>query len=681
MNKDRALTYSLLAHIRNTGSLAKGPIDIFIPLAKRALSKMNTTGTYSGKSLMEIKEITDELYGIDFPVPVLKKLLVEIAKEVNTEDSVHFQLYQDGAFSIKEYTFSEFEDVIKEKNEEIKNIEKLFQEFCTSSDLEIESSDSIFEFIETNKFLLSQYLSHNKLPNKKDFTAEAQFIVFFKKIPDVYNSIKNIYLGSIIAGYIEYSRDEVKREILLLLDTNFIVGLLDLNTIESTHTCQTLLKIAKQEGFSIKVLEDTIVETKGLLEAKAANFDKSFLQRKVNPEDIYNACERRKISRTDLERVSDNVEQSLQKLGVSVIYNNDKLKKEAQFTEVYKNLIHVRHSKNAAMHDAIAILYVEKQRKKKKIKDFEKVNAWFVNNSISKEGNERKFEKKYQPISIKADDLLNILWLSNPQVNDSISAEDLVEIGLTSTVSLELNKSLPKSKILRELDDNIHKYAEEKISDTDIVRVATRITNKQLKDIDELNKLAESNKEGFIKRLEEEALKQKELENKRIERLEKFFTDISSKTKELDDTKKEFEIRSKEIDSIIDEKNIAQQKLAEYERLENEKGKEELRIKRESWESEQVSKWRRKTWIELVFWVLLITVFAIYLLFQASWNLNRAKQIYAELEADILIGSAISIVVMIMMYFTIRSLYDKYRNLSNVNSFKAGLKFPEELEG
>ena len=50
MNKERAITYSLLAHIRNTGSLAKGPIDIFIPLVKRALSKMNNEGIFKGKN-------------------------------------------------------------------------------------------------------------------------------------------------------------------------------------------------------------------------------------------------------------------------------------------------------------------------------------------------------------------------------------------------------------------------------------------------------------------------------------------------------------------------------------------------------------------------------------------------------------------------------------------------------
>src|SRR5690606_6204094 len=98
-NKERAITYSLLAHIRNTGTLAKGPIDIFIPLVKRALSKMNIEGVFKGKSILEIKSKTDSLYSLDFPIPVLKKILEEICKEVNTEETTHFVLYKDGAFS------------------------------------------------------------------------------------------------------------------------------------------------------------------------------------------------------------------------------------------------------------------------------------------------------------------------------------------------------------------------------------------------------------------------------------------------------------------------------------------------------------------------------------------------------------------------------------------------------
>ena len=62
MTKNKAITYSLLAHIRNTGTLVKGPIDIFIPLIKRALSILNSRNIFQGKSLLEIKALTDELY-------------------------------------------------------------------------------------------------------------------------------------------------------------------------------------------------------------------------------------------------------------------------------------------------------------------------------------------------------------------------------------------------------------------------------------------------------------------------------------------------------------------------------------------------------------------------------------------------------------------------------------------
>ncbi len=109
MTESKAITYSLLAHVRNSGTLIKGPIDPFIPLIKRALYKLNSKGIFSGKSIKEIHVISAELYAIDFPLPVLKTILQQIAKEVNTEEHANFQLYQDGAFALKNFFFEEFE--------------------------------------------------------------------------------------------------------------------------------------------------------------------------------------------------------------------------------------------------------------------------------------------------------------------------------------------------------------------------------------------------------------------------------------------------------------------------------------------------------------------------------------------------------------------------------------------
>lgn len=679
MNKERAITYSLLAHIRNTGTLAQGPIDIFIPLIKRVLSKMNSNGVFQGKSVLEIKNVADELYYIDFPIPVLKKILVEICKEVNTEDKTHFVLYKDGAFSINEFTFIEYEEIIENQTKDLNELEDFFKQFCETSELKIENSDSIFKFIEKNKFNLSKYISNSQTKNGFDYTAEAQFVNFFKQIPPIYEKIKSIYLGSIIAGYIEYNSDDAVREIELLFDTNFIVGLLDLNTPESTHTCRTLLEIAKQQKFKIRILKDTIEETKNLLETKADFFDKSFLQKKVNPEDVYNACDRRNINKSDLERIADNLENTISKFGISILYQTEKLNNEAKFTEEYKLFEKVRHSKKSALHDATAILYINKTRKIK-IKEFDKVNAWFVNNSTSSDGENIFLKDGFQPESIKADDLLNILWLSNPQINKKIEGNDLAEIGLTSIISLSLNNDLPKSKILRELDDNIHKYAQEEISDSDIIRVATRITNKQLRDIEKLNELAETDKVEFVKRLEEEANKQKRIEELRIKKLEHIFKNISGKSDELEKTRKEFEEKSKGIDKIVEENDSSTSKVSLLETellIEKNLNRE---VKRNQWTSDELKKWRRKTWIEFSIITSIMIAGIIYVLYESDWIFTNAITYFTVLKSNSIISGLITLLLVIFNTITIKTLFGKYRNHSNIKSYREGLPIPNDLK-
>ncbi|MBC8882886.1 hypothetical protein H9X57_04385 [Flavobacterium piscinae] len=130
MNKERAITYSLLSHIRNKGTLIKGPLDIFKPLVQRIISKMNSKGIFSGKSISEIKSEFDNEYKIDIPIPVLKTILNQIAKDLNSKEKTVFVLYNDYSFSISEYIFLDYENDIIEKETIVNEIELLFQKFC-----------------------------------------------------------------------------------------------------------------------------------------------------------------------------------------------------------------------------------------------------------------------------------------------------------------------------------------------------------------------------------------------------------------------------------------------------------------------------------------------------------------------------------------------------------------------
>ena len=126
MKHKRIVTYSLLAHINNTGTLSKGLIEIFVPLAKRAISILNKEGIFSGKNISEIQLKINDLYSIDIPTPVLKFVLQKICEEVNEATDKRFELYQDGAFAIKNYVFTEFDAIIEKKEKRYSVFQKVF---------------------------------------------------------------------------------------------------------------------------------------------------------------------------------------------------------------------------------------------------------------------------------------------------------------------------------------------------------------------------------------------------------------------------------------------------------------------------------------------------------------------------------------------------------------------------
>ena len=78
----KAITYSLLAHIKNSGTLSDGPLDVFIPIVKKGLHLMNSKKVQcKGANISEISTIINEQYIIDIPIPVLRSVLKKIAKE------------------------------------------------------------------------------------------------------------------------------------------------------------------------------------------------------------------------------------------------------------------------------------------------------------------------------------------------------------------------------------------------------------------------------------------------------------------------------------------------------------------------------------------------------------------------------------------------------------------------
>ncbi len=567
----KAITYSYLAHISNSGVLSRGPLDIFIPIVKKGLQLVDKKNAEKrGKNITEIRDVLENEYGIDIPIPTLRSILKQISIDINTKEKIYFNLNNDDSFWLKEYYFEEFDNQLQDAESDISNLQKLFTDFCKINGIEDAESKCIIKYIENNRVLLSRLLSNNTLSKedalKENFIIPAKFIKFFRENgKTVYEQIKNLYLGSIITSYLDLDGVKLEKDITLLLDTNFIISLLNLNTKESTRTCKKLLEICEKQNFSYWVLPETIEEAQQLLYQRANSIESVLISSYINEQDIYHAAQRRGLTKVDLMRIADNLESTLTTFKINVVGNTQKLENIAKRSREYEDLKQIRNTKKAALHDAMAIHYVRSKRGKD-FKRIEQVNCWFVNNSFSndnKENGEDQFEslkrKGVQPEIIKVDDLLNLLWLSNPSVNKDISLSEFSDIGLTSLVAFTLNESLPKNWIIKELDDNIQKYCHnEDVTGKNIHDLALSIASNQTKHVEELNILAKQDHIKFVQTIKNIALEYDQKDRELKENLNEFISSLTlehdklkNKQKELEDKQKELEKKDVERDEQL----------------------------------------------------------------------------------------------------------------------------------
>ena len=145
----------------------------------------------------------------------------------------------------------------------------------------------------------------------------------------------------------------------------------------------------------------------------------------------------------------------------------------------------------------------------------------------------------------------------------------------------------------------------------------------------------------------------------------------------LEKRKKEYNKKSKSIDSIIAKKD------SETEKLKNElldEKNETRRIKREAWVDNEVKKWRRKSWVLFFISLAVFLCIGVFLFYQSKWDIDDAIQRFRNWQSDFLIGNILSILSFVFMAIVLYLIKDKYWNHSNVKSYKCELKIPDELK-
>jgi hypothetical protein len=575
----RLVSYALLDALEKEKG-QNGFDYLFIPLVKKGLVEVNKKGLKMGANILEIKTELQTLFGLDFPIPFLKKLLIIISKQFQEELGGQLIIHKDNSFQFEQVlseklklnnkTIKDFELIITKEENLVKNIEILFQKFLEINDVKNREEISLIEFIELNKIALSNYFAVDEFEIKdlvyknNNLNIAAKFFREVRNDPPVFNVLKKLYVGSVYSNYLTLTPEQSSLKLELVLDTSFIVGLLKLMSEETSDVCKKIYDIGIKLGFTFTVLKITIEETQDMLGRVLRVFNSDVFERQMNPESVIASCDRQNINKEQLQRIRLKIEDLIKsKYNIKIIDDDSKYRELAK-TE-YKYLFDIyRRRKHTfrdftALHDTVCDAYVLEQRGRP-VFNFLTSKIWLVKGSslITKDVFSRK---KGLPPYISASSLVNILWLSNPSAREKLSVNDFTEIGITKLISSTLDRSLPSQAILQQLEKNLHILEEKNVDITDCVIVATTIAEKEY--IEELNRTIEkniANPENIAKRVNDYKNKQRKIQQdketiwrKEIQQfIENTMKGINREKEELEQNSKKKDDNNSELKKQID---------------------------------------------------------------------------------------------------------------------------------
>ena len=476
LNENLLATYSLLSFIRESygDDRKESLLAVFIPLVKAALArklKANGGNEYKGKDYSEIKVMILHAFEIEIPIPVLAHLLPIVQEEAGGD----FQLFTDHSFIIKPGCLSNIEEDYKQKKDDIQHLKRNYKAYCRCLGVPFDFEELI-NFIQDQKNRI--FSKAKSIVDQQDYHVSKYVHDIIKRKNEYFDIICSIYFGGLIGSYYEFEVNSKVFDTSLLIDTNFYISLINLNTEEAYETCKQLFDISVSMGFSYYILETTINQIEILLSNRANRVKSKQFIAAVDDADILTACQRRGIGREELEAYKDNLRADLSTKGITIVYNAQirNLIDSAKESPDLRKLTDLRGSRESAINDIVAKEYVEYKRKDKSITEFTDVPCWFLNNSFTL--NKRELELPvWQRINITASDLLTLLWLANPAQKNLNNSKTLAITSLSANVIKYRSDRLPSHKQLDQLQDRIAKLQTEgKVEQKDIARLCIRMS-------------------------------------------------------------------------------------------------------------------------------------------------------------------------------------------------------------
>jgi hypothetical protein len=544
-------TYALLGYLKETSSSKAAITELYTPLVQKALSDYAAEKgltEYKGKSLEEISQKVKLIFDIEIPLPILAKIMEAICKDI--DDPNVFALYNDGAFIIKSYVFNDIDDIIEQGKNNIEKLSEDYRTYCVENGYQ-------FDFDELKKFILTQQIElfTNKQSNLLDVNYFVPKYVSERITNDsIFRIMSSIYLGSIIAAYLEQNITKKVTDAELLLDTNFFISLIDLNTEDAHHTCNQLFSLCKQLGYRFTILNSTVNQIRVLLSNRINDFASRDFIGSVRCADVFNACIRKNLDKTGLERIKDNIQRLIEEKGIVIVHDAqikdliEKAKRSQEYKELYKR----RGNADSALNDTVAKFYVENKRGQD-VREFVDAKCWFLHNSFSPYDYSygRKIHERYL---ISANELLVLLWLSSPAQGQQIKINDVAKSGLASYITKYRRSKMPTRetlKLIKKRVDDAESYG--RITEKDTFNLCIRMAEGHLtqKEVDESLIADHVSNEQFAEKLKEYT---NEVENSKQKQKQDADTKIDGLNKKIEEKDSQIQSLNERLESLEKDK-------------------------------------------------------------------------------------------------------------------------------
>lgn len=497
MNENLLSSYSFLASLNENGTdLYKA---VYIPMCKRAISLY--AKDYSLGTDENIQSVIKSNFSIDIPLLVTRKLICKVSEDLSRKDKekFDFKIFEQGkSFQFKSFAFDKIEECYEKEQRNANALQLAFETFLNEKNLSAKDLPSFSSFILKYKNRLSSFLSGKnqsieEVIQEESFMFHARFLQFIEKNNDaLYKVVKRVFVGSIIASYIEAEIDVAARledKVSYYLDSKVVLEALDLQEEENTTPTKELLKLIENTGGIIRILDVTVAEIHSIIEAAIHSFNKETPNTTINE-----ACLRKGKNKTWLIQFNGNLEKNLIELlhaNISKVSESDI--KEYSKSEDVKLLKKIWYRKNAAEHDVIAYLYVRDRRKQDSNKKlYQKASCWFIteNNRLCNFNISRKING-YTNEVILPQELTSLLFLKNPQkYSQSISS-----IGLNELIAQTITDEYPSKDIINEFDIAIRENSN--ISESDYECLALEISQYSTSQLQLLLEQSVSDPEAF----------------------------------------------------------------------------------------------------------------------------------------------------------------------------------------